>query len=396
MTAVAAAFSLSEQMKTLGAYAGFAAILGLAVLSMLYFAQARELKRLREWAGRSPEIAAELEQRAQAEAAQRPVPRPPAPRPQSAPAQAKQAAATVARVAAAPVGAAASTAVAAARKAGIAAPETETGKPGTAAGQEAAVPPPAPSAQQGVVAPAKDAPGAAPAKDAHTTGTARPPAPGPGGGPGKPQAAGTPPLAAQKLAKPAAAAPLRAGAPSAVVPPRTAAAGGAPAPGPPAATGRKTGPGTIAAGVVGVILVIFGATRLFGGDDSNNAGVVGVSPQIGTTTATSPTPSPQPPLVRKGITVAVLNGTTTNGLARGAANRVQTAGYKIGQVTNATDNTLSATTVGYVAGYRRAGLDVARILHVPAVTIKVVDSAARVVAGEDAMVIVTVGSDQRP
>ena len=54
---------LSEQIEKYGAYAGFAAVLGLAVLSLLYFAQAREVKRLREWAGRAPERAAELEER---------------------------------------------------------------------------------------------------------------------------------------------------------------------------------------------------------------------------------------------------------------------------------------------------------------------------------------------
>ena len=46
-------------IKTYGAYAGLAAIIGLAVLSVLYFAQAREVKRLRAWAGRGPERAAE-------------------------------------------------------------------------------------------------------------------------------------------------------------------------------------------------------------------------------------------------------------------------------------------------------------------------------------------------
>ncbi|HEX2015475.1 MAG TPA: hypothetical protein VGN69_02190, partial [Solirubrobacteraceae bacterium] len=50
-----AAVSISEQIKTVGAYAGLAAILGLAILAMLYFAQARELRRLREWAGSAPE-----------------------------------------------------------------------------------------------------------------------------------------------------------------------------------------------------------------------------------------------------------------------------------------------------------------------------------------------------
>jgi len=44
-----------QEIKDVGAYAGFAAVVGLAVLSALYFSQARDLRRLREWAGRAPE-----------------------------------------------------------------------------------------------------------------------------------------------------------------------------------------------------------------------------------------------------------------------------------------------------------------------------------------------------
>ncbi|HEX6459167.1 MAG TPA: LytR C-terminal domain-containing protein [Thermoleophilaceae bacterium] len=59
-------------VQEIGSYAGFAAVVGLAVLSALYFSQARDVKRLREWAGRAPERAAEEEARiaAQAQAAQ--------------------------------------------------------------------------------------------------------------------------------------------------------------------------------------------------------------------------------------------------------------------------------------------------------------------------------------
>src|SRR6185503_9731838 len=62
MTALAAALSLQDKVQQYGGYAGVAAVFGLGVLSLLYFAQAREVKRLREWAGRAPERAAELEQ----------------------------------------------------------------------------------------------------------------------------------------------------------------------------------------------------------------------------------------------------------------------------------------------------------------------------------------------
>src|SRR3954447_24372213 len=70
------ALSVSDKIEQYGAYAGFASVLGLAVLSLLYFAQAREVKRLREWAGRAPEREAELQQRVQADAARRVVPQP--------------------------------------------------------------------------------------------------------------------------------------------------------------------------------------------------------------------------------------------------------------------------------------------------------------------------------
>ena len=50
---------MPEILQEIGAAAGLASVVGLAVLSVLYFSQAREVKRLREWAGRAPERAAE-------------------------------------------------------------------------------------------------------------------------------------------------------------------------------------------------------------------------------------------------------------------------------------------------------------------------------------------------
>src|SRR5580765_434129 len=86
--ALPAAFSLSSRAQEYGSYAGFASILGLAILSLLYFAQAREVKRLRDWAGRAPERAAELEAMAIAhaeEARRTPAPAPAPPRPATVP-----------------------------------------------------------------------------------------------------------------------------------------------------------------------------------------------------------------------------------------------------------------------------------------------------------------------
>jgi hypothetical protein len=73
------ALSLSSSVTEVGALAAFAALFGIAVLSLLVFSQAREIKRLREWAGRAPERAAEMEQRVSADAAARMRGAPPAP-----------------------------------------------------------------------------------------------------------------------------------------------------------------------------------------------------------------------------------------------------------------------------------------------------------------------------
>src|SRR5215210_1970365 len=73
------ALSIQDQVEKYGAYVGLAAFIGLAILSLLYFAQAREVKRLRDWADRAPERAQDLEARviAQADEARRaPVPAP--------------------------------------------------------------------------------------------------------------------------------------------------------------------------------------------------------------------------------------------------------------------------------------------------------------------------------
>src|SRR5438128_2155100 len=66
---IAAGLGLSDRIEKYGSYAGLAAVLGLAVLALLYFAQAREVKRLREWAGRAPERAQEVQQRVAGQAA---------------------------------------------------------------------------------------------------------------------------------------------------------------------------------------------------------------------------------------------------------------------------------------------------------------------------------------
>jgi hypothetical protein len=60
-----------ELIKEIGAFAGLVAFLGLAVLALLSFAQGRDIRRLREWAGSAPERDADRKETTSAAAAER-------------------------------------------------------------------------------------------------------------------------------------------------------------------------------------------------------------------------------------------------------------------------------------------------------------------------------------
>lgn len=60
-----------QLLEQIGAFAGLAAFIGLALLAMLAFSQARDIRRLREWAGSAPERDAERKESTSAIAARR-------------------------------------------------------------------------------------------------------------------------------------------------------------------------------------------------------------------------------------------------------------------------------------------------------------------------------------
>lgn len=62
---------MADAIEQIGAYAGLAAFLGLGVLALLCFTQARDIRRLREWAGSAPERDAERKEATSTVAAQR-------------------------------------------------------------------------------------------------------------------------------------------------------------------------------------------------------------------------------------------------------------------------------------------------------------------------------------
>jgi hypothetical protein len=427
MTALVAAFSLQDKIEQYGAYAGIAAVFGLGILSLLYFAQAREVKRLRNWAGRAPERAAELEARVQADAQRRAAatqaPRPGAP---VTPAAQQGAAAP----AAAPgVAAPATAAAAAAGATAVAKPATAAPQNGT--GSSTAVPPPVKPGQQpdeakpgnGDGKPAEAKPGdgapAAPAGQPPAPGqpVAKPGAPTQPGqpgqpttpaGPGQPTAKPATPVAqpgpaaipaatAAAAARPAqSAAPLRAPTPSASPPPRSPMNAVLGTDG--ASSKRRIA--AIVGVIVGVAAIAAVAAVLFAGgkSDNNTPPTPNTVAQPGATTpagANKGTQTRPAKLNRKAYPLAVLNGTTVTGLARGAADKLTARGYnEPNVVTNDTTNQQRATTEIYFEPKARpAALDVAKILGVKTANVQPMDANARALA-DRATVAVFVGADK--
>jgi hypothetical protein len=147
------------------------------------------------------------------------------------------------------------------------------------------------------------------------------------------------------------------------------------------------------------VVVVVAAILLFGGGGGNKpapkpntvAPAAGSGGAAGKTTPSKTTAK----LNRKAVPLAVLNGTTVTGLARGAANALARRGYPQPQVvTNDTTNQRrAATEIFYEPQARAAGLDVARILGVPSSQVKPMDGNARALA-DRALVAVFVGSDK--
>jgi hypothetical protein len=155
----------------------------------------------------------------------------------------------------------------------------------------------------------------------------------------------------------------------------------------------------IVGGVVGVIAVVLVLVLVVfaGSDKKKTPNTIGNAPATtpsSSSTTGSKSPPKTAPVSRGEVTVAVLNGTTVPGLARGAGSKVQNAGFKLGTVTNAPDQARSATVVAYAPGHQNEARVVARIVGVGADAIKPIDPSTAVVAGQDAFVVVTVGADQ--
>ncbi len=147
------------------------------------------------------------------------------------------------------------------------------------------------------------------------------------------------------------------------------------------------------AAVVAVLLVLTsGGTG--GNASSTNSSAASNAPASATrhkrASTTKVTPS--------AVTVAVLNGTATFGLAHRVAVKLAGTGYKQGTVATATDQTRTATVVAYMPGHRRDAMAVASSLKLGSASVQPLDPNTQAVACPPpgactSGVVVTVGSD---
>jgi hypothetical protein len=153
----------------------------------------------------------------------------------------------------------------------------------------------------------------------------------------------------------------------------------------------------IVGGVLGVAAIAAVAVLLLtGGKSDNNPPTPNaVAPAGATTSANNGTATRPARLNRKAYPLAVLNGTTVTGLARGAADKLTARGYnEPNVVTNDTTNQQRATTQIYFEPKARpAALDVAKILGVKTANVQPMDANARALA-DRATVAVFVGADK--
>jgi hypothetical protein len=370
-------------IQQIGSYAGLAAIPGLAVLSALYFSQARDVRRLREWAGRAPERAAEQAQGGRV-AAQ---PQPQAQQPAAAAAPTVQ-----------PAGAAKPAVAAAATGATAATTSDETAAPATNGAtpveehEKEAAEPAAVTAKPGALTPAAVAAAASAAKGPARLGT-------PAGRPGPPAVGG---IAATTPRRPIPSLPSST---------KTSVLGAGARPPDPwyRRLGARLPAGRyIALIVVGALVLgggaAFAISQVGGssGSSSNSggggSGAVKSSPQGGggkQSTKGGGGKSSTPPAINPSkVTVTVVNGTTIPNLARDTATKLSGFGFQIGNKVTGTGSLAAAeSVVEYRPGSEVAARFVAAKLHI---TQKQPADADAIAQAGLAQVIVVLGADQAP
>lgn len=429
-----------EIIEQIGAYAGLAAVVGLAVLAALYFSQARDVKRLREWAGRAPERGAmpggspAPHQRVMAQP-QRTVPhKVPSPaaavaqgtaRPGAgavrpgAPTQPPAAPVRAAAPGAAPpavTGPATATPAAARVAAGEEGPRTPAAEEKGGVSQDTMMhPPPSPPAERELdeereadelegdeeEAPLREdevAQDAAPedeqlrdddddydddydaglGEDTEDSPALAQPPPVP-----RPSIPIPPPPPTRAVSRPSQ---------GPILPPYEKSRPGAGQP-PWYRRGLASRGGVLVIGatVFVIALVAVGLSQFGGGDDPEQpAQEQAGSANVGSGGGDAGTRAGRSGIVPARVTVSVLNGTTVGGLAAELGDKLQGQGFRLGNVTNSTDQQRAESVVLFAPGAEREAAEVGRRLKIA--QREPIDPESQTLAG-DATVVVITGAD---
>ena len=384
-----AALSVHHFVSSVGADAGFAALIAVAILVLLYFAQARETATLRTRAEEADFRAQALEVRVADLTDQL----------AALPAEISVRAATP-RVATAYRGGQGQFAgVPAAVPAGVAA-AGDTLPPAAPAGVAA---PALAAATRLIPDPIRAEPEYAPAATAARSSNGS-------SGPAVAASAATidRPVQAPRAGAPRpVAAPARTGGGSGRPPgagqPRPGGAqarpGGPVRPGAPMRPGARRSRGRLVLGALvaglAVAAVVAGVIILTGGGSKQSTSTS--SKASASTGVTSRAVSAPTVVVPSTVTVSVLNGTDMQGLASEVSQKLSSHGYRKGAVTNASDQTRTTTVIQYAAHDKRDALAVAAALKLPQSDVQPLDSATQKIAcsasavGCSSPVYVTVG-----
>jgi hypothetical protein len=150
-------------------------------------------------------------------------------------------------------------------------------------------------------------------------------------------------------------------------------------------------------GVVVVVAVLLIVTSSGGGSSTKTSTTTAAQRSKAKTHRRTRATAVNPALV----TVALLNGTTTQKLAHTIGSRLVAVGYKEGATINASDQTQTTTMVGYLPGHLSEARAVAASLKLGSSSVAPVSQSSQALACPPpapctATVIVTVGSDLAP
>ena len=152
--------------------------------------------------------------------------------------------------------------------------------------------------------------------------------------------------------------------------------------------------GTLSAPVLVGLLAVggvatYGVSQLVGGDGGDHSGKTQANEN-----GLSHKPKRSGVAVKPGnVTVAVLNGTTVNGLAAALRDQIAAAGFKKGTINVFSDQQLAESVVEYAPGHLAEAKAVGRIVGIS--QHELVTANSRALAG-DATVIVIAGADKAP